>query len=238
MPTLTARHPANGLTAIVPGEFVYFIGSDSQVRESLFIDLTLAGISVRGFQCADEFLSSPRRDTAACVICDLRLSGMDALDLPGHLLGTDGPPTILIGAQHDARTGIRAIKAGAIDFLIYPIKPDTLLTAVNDALARDRLARQRRTETLGLRERYQRLTPREREVFALVVQGMLNKQVAGTLAISHVTVQIHRGNVMRKMKAGSFAELVCMAIRLHILGRHLAEWVPTCAEAGIQAGVW
>jgi FixJ family two-component response regulator len=118
-------------------------------------------------------------------------------------------------------TGIRAMKAGAHDFLVRPVMPEELYGAVKEALRHDRISRQRQGEIAGLKASYSSLTRREREVFALVVQGFLNKQVAGILAISLVTVQIHRGNTMRKMGARSFADLVCMALKLRILEKDL-----------------
>jgi FixJ family two-component response regulator len=225
--------PASGLTArrvgekrdatISSGEVVYLIESDSRVRDSLFIELTLAGLNVRRFQCASEYLECIKQDTAACIIIDAQLPDIDGFDLQSKLLGEGGPPTIFISARPDIHSGIRAIKAGAIDFLFYPVEPNTLLCSVKEAFSRDRGVRQRRVEMSGLNERYRRLTPREREVFALVVRGFLNKQVAGILTISQITVQIHRGNLKRKMAARSFADLVCMAIRLQLLGKDLAE---------------
>lgn len=229
---VAARDPTSGQTAAATSErdattssdeVVYLIESDARVRESLFIELTLAGVNVRGFQCAGEYFNCVKRDTAACIIMDVQLPDMDGFDLQLQLLGEGGPPAIFISAHPDMHSGIRAMKAGAIDFLFYPVEPNTLLCAVRQAFSRDRRVRQRRAEISGLNERYLRLTPREREVLALVVRGFLNKQVAGILAISHITVQIHRGNLMRKMQARSFADLVCMAIRLQLLGNDLAE---------------
>ena len=204
-------------------EVVYLIESDASVRESLLVELSLAGVNVRGFRCAGEYFNSIKQDTAACIIIDVRLPDIDGFDLQSQLLGEGGPPTIFISAHPDMHSGIRAMKGGAIDFLFYPVEPNILLCAVEEAFSRDRRVRQRRAEMSGLKERYLRLTPREREVFALVVRGFLNKQVAAILAISQITVQIHRSNLMRKMQARSFADLVCMAICLQLLGKDLAE---------------
>jgi FixJ family two-component response regulator len=204
-------------------EIVYLIESDSLVRETLFIALTLAGVNVHSFQCARDYFNCIKQDTASCIIIDVHLPDMNGFDLQSQLLGEGGPPAIFISANPDIHSGIRAIKAGAIDFLVYPVESDALSRAVNEAFSRDRSIRQRRAQISGLEERYLRLTPREREVFTLVVRGFLNKQVAGILAISQITVQIHRGNLMRKMGARSFADLVCMAIRLQLLGKDLAE---------------
>lgn len=219
----------SGLTALRErndpgsGEVVYLIEIDAQVRESLLIELTLAGVNVRGFSCAADYFKCDRQDTAACVIVNVQSPDMDQFEKQSQLHRGCSAPTIFISAKSDIRSGIRAIKAGAFDFLFLPIEADTLLCAVKDAFNRDRGIRQRIAEISGLNERYLRLTPREREVFALVARGFLNKQVAGMLAISQITVQIHRGNLMRKMAALSFADLVCMAIRLQVLGKDMAE---------------
>lgn len=205
-----------------PKEVAYLIAGDSLVRESLSLELTLAGVNVLRFQCAGDYFKCKEQDTAACIVVDVQLPDINGLDLQSQLFVEGGPPVIFISAHPDIHFGIRAIKAGAIDFLIYPVEPDTLFRAVNEAFSRDRDVRQRRAAISGLEERYLRLTPREREVFALVVRGFLNKQVAGILTISQITVQIHRGNLMRKMEARSFADLVCMAIRLQLLGEDLA----------------
>jgi FixJ family two-component response regulator len=242
--------PTSGLTATTmserdattsSGEVVYLIESDARVRESLFIELTLAGVNVRGFQCAGEYFNCIKQDTAACIIMDVQLPDTDGFDLQSQLLGEGGPPTIFISAHPDMHSGIRAMKAGAIDFLFYPVEPNTLLCSVKEALSRDRGVRQRRAEISGLNERYLRLTAREREVFSLVVRGFLNKQVAGILTISQITVQIHRSNLMRKMQARSFADLVCMAIRLQLLGKDLAErlnWGTSESFMFPRVGTW
>jgi FixJ family two-component response regulator len=206
-----------------PGEVVYLIEGDPQVRETLFTELTVGGLTVRSFRCAGEYFSSNRQDTAACLVFDVRLPDMSGFDLQGKLADESGPPAIFISAHPDVRSGVRAIKAGAVDFLIYPVRPDALLGAIREAFTRDRIARQRRSEIATLKDRYLRLTRRECEVFALVVRGFLNKQVAGILAISLVTVQIHRGHATRKMGARSFADLVCMAIKLQILEQESAQ---------------
>ena len=223
------------------GEMVYLIESDARTRESLYIELTLAGVNVRGFQCAGDYFNCTKKDTAACIIMGVQLPDINALDLQSKLLGDGGPPTIFVSTNPDIRSGIRAVKAGAIDFLFCPVERDTLLCAVQEAFGRDRIARQRQAEITGLNEQYLRLTPREREVFALVVRGFLNKQVAGTLTISQITVQIHRGNLMRKMGARSFADLVCMAIRLQLLGKDLAERLNSGASESFmlpRIGMW
>jgi FixJ family two-component response regulator len=232
MHTVVARDPTSRLTAATMSEpdaptrcreVVYLIESDSLIRESLFFALTLAGVSVQRFQCASEYFNCIKEHTAACIIVDVHLPDIDGFELQSQVLREAGPPTIFISAHPDIQSGIRAIKAGAIDFLIYPVEPKALFCAVKEGFSRDRGARQRRAGIAGLNERYMRVTPREREVFAFIVKGLLNKQVAGILSISEITVQIHRSNLMRKMGARSFADLVCMAIQLQILGKDLAE---------------
>jgi FixJ family two-component response regulator len=247
---VAARDPTSGLTAAAmserdaprgTSEVVYLIESDARLRESLSLDLTLAGVKVRDFQCAGDYFNCIRQDTAACIIVDLQLSDIDGFDLQSQLHGEGGPPTIFISAHSDIYSGIRAIKAGAIDFLVYPVEPKTLLFAVKEAFSRDCSVRQRRAEISGLNERYLRLTPREREVFTLVVRGFLNKQVAAVLTISQITVQIHRGNLMRKMRARSFADLVCMAVRLQLLGNDLADRLNSGAAESFmlsRIGTW
>jgi FixJ family two-component response regulator len=205
------------------GEIAYLIAGDSPLRDTALKELTAAGINVRGFACVTEFLSCVRRDSAACIISDLQLADMTAVDLQRYTTQEGGPPTIFISAHPDMIWGIRAIKAGAVDFLIHPVEPAALIAAVDEAFKRDRAVRRRRANIAALEARRAQLTRREREVFALVVRGILNKQVAGMLAISLVTVQIHRGNVMRKMGARSFADLVCMAMKLQILEQDPGE---------------
>lgn len=197
------------------GEVVYLIETNSRLRERLFTQLTANGIAVRGVECPGEYLCLSRSASAACVIFDVQL--LDGIDLLRELTHEGAPPVILVSAHPDMQFGVRAIKAGAFDFLIHPVKSDVLLCSVNEALSRDRIARQRRAEIAKQWERYLRLTPRERDVLALLVRGNLNKQVAETLAIREGTVKAHRGQITLKMGARSFAELVRMAIELKIL---------------------
>jgi FixJ family two-component response regulator len=207
--------PELGETAAA--EVVYLIAGESSPGELLLGELDAAGVRVRRFRCGREFLDCVRQDAAACIISDLYLPDMTAFDLQSCLTQEDGPPTIFVSVNADVTCGIRAIKGGAVDFLIHPIETSALIAAVREAFDRDRGIRERRACIAALKRRHARLTRREHEVFALVVRGFLNKQVAGMLAISVVTVQIHRGNLMRKMDARSFADLVCMAMRLEML---------------------
>jgi FixJ family two-component response regulator len=195
---------------------VYLIATDWQIRDRLRGALLLRGLDVRCFASAAEFLQRPRDDSEACVIAELRPGGSADYELQQQLTAAGGPPIIFVGSQLDMPSGIRAIKAGALDFLVHPVEPEDLYCAVEEAFRSHRNSRQRQGEIAALNACYRNLTRREREVFALVVQGFLNKQVAGMLAISIVTVQIHRSNTMRKMGARSFADLVCMALMLRI----------------------
>jgi FixJ family two-component response regulator len=213
--TAAAARTARDVTR--PGEMVYLIEGAAQVRERLFTELTTSGVAVQSFECPGEYLCLARQDSAACVIFDTQLLDVTGIDLLRQLTGEGAPPVILMSAHPDFQFGVRAIKAGAIDFLVHPVKSDALLCSVNEALSRDRIARQRRAGIAMLQECYSKLTPREREVLALLVRGRLNKQVAGTFAIREGTVKAHRAQITRKMGARSFADLVCMAIKLQIL---------------------
>jgi FixJ family two-component response regulator len=202
-------------------EIVYLVAGDSLLGDFPLNELKATGLKVRLFGCASEFLSCRRQDSPACIISDLRLPDMRVFDLQKSMTEQGGPPIVFIGTNPDILSGIRTVKDGAVDFLIQPVESTVLICAVYEALKRDRIIRRRRANIAALEARHAQLTPREREVFALVVRGILNKQVAGMLAISPVTVQIHRTNVMRKMGALSFANLVCMAIKLNILEQDL-----------------
>jgi FixJ family two-component response regulator len=206
---LMDSHPDPDRAAVV-----YLIATDWQVRERLLGELALRGLDVQCFASADEFLQHPRNKSVACIIAQVQRGDATDYELQRQLREDGGPPIIFIGTHLDMPSGIRAIKAGAFDFLIHPVGPEELYSAVEEAFRRHRVLRQRQGEMAALKACYLNLTRREREVFALVVQGFLNKQVAGMLAISLVTVQIHRSNTMRKMGARSFADLVCKALKL------------------------
>jgi FixJ family two-component response regulator len=196
------------------GEVAYLIAGDARLRENLADELTSCEVMVRSFPCASEYLECARQDTAACLICDLPISDIDAFDLQRHTRAHGGPPTIFTSADPNTQTGVRAMKAGAFDFLFRPLPVSELIVSIREAFEQDRALRQERAAAATLGERYAKLTPREREVLGLVVKGLLNKQVAQLLAISLITVQIHRRQAMRKMSARSFADLVCMAMKL------------------------
>jgi FixJ family two-component response regulator len=197
------------------GEVIYLVDNDRNVRESLRELLAPLGYQITGFSSAAEYLDSTRSDTSACLILDMHLPDMHGLALQQKLGGEMSPPIIFISGQCDICTTVSAMKGGAVHFLLKPLDPDMLLAAIGEALQQDRTRRRRHAELITLRRRYATLTARERQVFSMVADGVLNKQIAGILKIADVTVALHRGNVMRKMEAGSFAQLVKMAVILH-----------------------
>jgi FixJ family two-component response regulator len=193
---------------------VFVVDDDISVRESLELLITSAGWRPETFASAQEFLSCPRVDVPCCVVLDVRMPGLDGLELQQQLAERTDMPIIFVTGYGDVPMTVRAMKAGAIEFLTKPFKEDVLLSAIHHAIERSRVALREESEMQGLRQCYASLTPREREVMALVVAGLLNKQVGGELGISEITVKAHRGQVMRKMKADSLADLVTMAARL------------------------
>ena len=198
------------------GEVVYFVDGEQSVREEISALLAEFGMKVVTFASAAGYLSYKRKDTAACVILNIRLPDLSGLELQRRLGEKANPPVIFISDQCDIASTVCAMKAGAIEFLTKPFDAPVLIAAIWSAFAQDRKLRQRRTELANLQERHSRLTPREREVLPLIVGGLLNKQAAFILGISEVTLQIHRSQVMRKMQADSFAELVRIAVKLRI----------------------
>ena len=197
-------------------EVVYLVDDDMRVCEGLVELLSSHGMVVVSFSSAAEYLKHTRVDAAACLILDLNMPQMGGLDLQQQLSGETGPPIIFMSGKGDIPSTVRAMKGGAIEFLTKPLDEDALLTAIRTAFAQDRKLRQRHADLANLRERLASLTPREREVLPLVVGGLLNKQAAAVLGISIVTLQVHRGQIMRKMAAKSLAELVRMASKLGI----------------------
>jgi FixJ family two-component response regulator len=193
------------------------LDDEPEVCSALDSLLRSAGYTVRTFNAPEGFLASADPEHAACLILDVRLGGADGLDVQQALLESQASiPVILITGHGDIPMTVRAMKAGAVDFLPKPFDEDQMLQAVAEAVRRDGERRAAAAESGGVRERYGALTPREREVMALVAAGLMNKQVAGRLGLSEITVKIHRGNLMRKMQAQSLADLVRMAESLGV----------------------
>jgi FixJ family two-component response regulator len=193
---------------------VYVVDDDVSVRESLEMLIENAGWKPEVFASAQAFLSRPRVAGPSCLVLDVTLPGLNGLELQEQLAGRTDMPIIFITGYGDVPMTVRAMKAGAVEFLTKPFRDDVLLDAIRDAIERSRAALRLDSEMRTLRTCYASLTPREREVMVLVVSGLLNKQVGGELGISEITVKAHRGQVMRKMNAESLPDLVTMAARL------------------------
>ena len=194
---------------------VFVVDDDMSVRESLELLIQTAGWQAETFASAREFLARPRPLVPSCLVLDVSLPDLNGLDLQQRI-GADRSdmPIIFITGHGDIPMSVRAMKAGAVEFLTKPFNDDVLLDAIRGAIERSRAALRHDSEMRVLQECYASLTPREREVMVLVVSGLLNKQVGGVLGISEITVKAHRGQVMRKMKADSLPGLVTMAARL------------------------
>jgi FixJ family two-component response regulator len=196
---------------------VFVVDDDAPMRESVKNLLRSVGLRVEAFASAQAFLRSPRPDVPGCLVLDVRLPGLSGLDLQKQMAeGERDMPIIFITGHGDIPMTVQAMKAGAVEFLPKPFRDQELLDAIQQALARDRHARDQRAQRDALRRRYGTLTPREREVMALVVAGLLNKQIAAALGTSEASVKVHRQHVMTKMGTGSLATLVRMADRLGI----------------------
>jgi FixJ family two-component response regulator len=196
---------------------VFVVDDDISVRESLESLIRVAGWRPQTFASAQEFLSRPRALVPSCLVLDVTLPDLNGLDLQKRIASDRiDMPIIFITGYGDVPTTVRAMKAGAVEFLIKPYPDEVLLSAIQQAIECSRAALRREAEMRLIQDPYASLSRREQQVMGLVVRGMLNKQVGGELGISEITVKAHRGNVMRKMKAGSFADLVNMAGRLRL----------------------
>jgi FixJ family two-component response regulator len=196
---------------------VFIVDDDISVRESLELLVSAGGWQPETFASAQEFLARPRTIVPSCLVLDVSLPGLNGLELQKHVAAerTD-MPIIFITGYGDVPMTVQAMKAGAVEFFTKPFRDEVLLSAIRKALERSRAALGQEAEMQRFRDHYASLTPREREVMALVVSGLLNKHVAGELGISEITVKAHRGKVMQKMKADSLADLVRIAERLRL----------------------
>jgi FixJ family two-component response regulator len=200
-----------------PDKLVFVVDDDAPLRDSLADLLRSIGLRVETFSSAQEFLQTKRPDMPSCLVLDVRLKGLSGLDLQKRLVEGDVDiPIIFITGHGDIPMAVQAMKAGAVEFLRKPFRDQDLLDAVQQAFERDRKGREQRAEIAELRKRFDSLTPREREVMALVAAGLLNKQVARELGTSEASVKVHRQHVMEKIGADSLAELVRMADKLGI----------------------
>jgi FixJ family two-component response regulator len=195
---------------------VFVVDDDVSVRESLEGLIKAAGWRPETFASPQDFLSRPRADVPCCLVLDVTLPGLNGLELQERLAERTDMPIVFITGHGTVPMSVQAMKAGAVEFLTKPFKKDVLLAAIRGAIERSRLALRLEAEMRALRMRYESLTPRERQVMALVVSGLLNKQVGGELGISEITVKKHRGRMIEKMKADSLPDLVTMAARLGV----------------------
>lgn len=207
---------------------VFVVDDDVSVRESLELLIHSAGWQPETFESAREFLARPPALVPNCLVLDISLPGLNGLELQKRIAAdrTD-MPIIFVTGYGDVPTTVKAMKAGAVEFLTKPFSDEVLLSAIRQALERSRIALDQETEVRAIRNCYASLTPREREVMALVVSGLLNKQVGGELGISEITVKAHRGKVMQKMKANSLADLVKISAKLRFARTGGPETPPT-----------
>jgi FixJ family two-component response regulator len=200
-----------------PASIVFVVDDDPSVRRAIKRLVESVGLHVELFGSATEFINSSRPDVASCLVLDIRLPGISGLDFQRELVQAKNEiPMIFITAHGDIPMTVRAMKAGAVEFLTKPFRDQDLLDAIQLGLERDRVRRQRQAETAMLRERLESLTPREREILPLVVSGLLNKQVGAEIGATEATVKVHRSQLMRKMGASSLADLVRMSEKMGI----------------------
>jgi FixJ family two-component response regulator len=198
---------------------VFVVDDDESVRDAVKRLITSVGLRAETFGSTREFLDAKRREAPACLVLDVRLPGASGLELQSELAAANVDiPIIFITGHADVPMTVRAMKAGAVEFLTKPFRGQELLDAIQNAIAKDRVAWNERAQMAELRARYDSLTPREKEVLALVASGLLNKQIGAELGTSELTVKTHRGRVMQKMGADSLADLVRMAERINPSG--------------------
>jgi FixJ family two-component response regulator len=208
----TASRPFPMLSAT---PIVFVVDDDPSVREALESLIAQAGWRPQVFESAQDFLGFPRASAPSCLVLDVTMPGLNGLELQSLIAGDRiDMPIIFITGHADVPMTVKAMKAGAVEFLTKPVAEDVLIRAIGSAIARSRITLDQESESQALRSLYAKLTPRERDVMTLVVRGLLNKQVGGELGMAEITVKAHRGQVMRKMKAASFADLVNMGARL------------------------
>jgi FixJ family two-component response regulator len=201
-----------------PVPTVFIIDDDRGMRQAVQDLVESVGLRAESFATGQEFLSRQPTSNPSCLVLDVRLPQMSGLDFQRQLTEIGMQiPIIFITAHGDVPMSVRALKSGAVEFLTKPFRDQDLLDAIQQALQRDRVAREQQADILDVQERYQTLTPREREVMTLVVSGLLNKQIASEIGASEATVKIHRGNMMQKMQVGSLIELVRMADKLKLI---------------------
>ncbi|MFM0199515.1 response regulator [Paraburkholderia fungorum] len=197
-------------------ELVYVVDDDRRVRDALSVLLRANGRDVHVFDSGGEFLDTPREDGVSCLVLDLRMPGMNGLKVQELVSAASRIPVIFITGMADVRSAVLAMKGGAVEFLTKPLDEDALMRAVDAALARAHVLRKEAEDTAALQALYESLTPREQELLPLLASGLLNKQAGTVLGITEYTVQVHRGHIMRKMQADSFAALVRLAGKLQL----------------------